>query len=72
MGNRKNLMKAVKFFKPDMVHKELYQGEIDRQYERLPRFSFIPKNGDKPYQSYSRKTLDELRILHPDCLVTSN
>ena len=62
-------MKAVKVHKPDMVHKELYHGEINRTYEKLPRFSFIPNDGSKAYQSYSRKTLDELKKLHPECQV---
>ncbi|MBO9613404.1 MAG: hypothetical protein J7619_11945 [Dyadobacter sp.] len=45
-------------------NKEVFDGNISRRYEGLPKFQII-EPGQRPYIAYSKRSLTELRKKHP-------
>jgi hypothetical protein len=54
--------------KQNMVSSEVYSGSISRSYEGKTKYSVNPK-GEKPFESYSKRTLDQMRQRYPESIV---
>lgn len=58
-----------KTWKQDLIKSNVYNGIINRDYEKLQRFS-IAYPGEIPYQVNSKKTLEQLQNIHEGAVVT--